>query len=111
MPDFHPRAGRTRLGRLCCATAVVGYLLAAWVTMLVVASPGFAADFDGGSRTADLADDAALAAGLLAAGVTSALGAGIVGGGHYVRSTGVVLVGAGIALAYVVLPLWAYYCA
>jgi hypothetical protein len=98
------------LGRFFCIVSAMSFGLAAVIDLSIIASPAFAADFDGGSRTADVAGDTRLAAGLLIAGALSALAAVVRGGGHVVRALGVVLLvvmGGGVAV--LTLPLLEYY--
>jgi hypothetical protein len=111
-PEYTSRESRTRpagLGRLFCVLAVLGYGLAGLLDMSIIGSRAFAADFDGGTRTAHAAGATHAAAGLLVAGAVMAVAAIIRGGGHAVRAVGVLLLAAGGATAYITLPLLAYY--
>jgi hypothetical protein len=112
-PPYTSRESRARpaaLGRLFCALSVLSYGLAALIDLSIVASPAFVADFDGGTKTADVADDAGLATGLLIAGAVLALAAVIRGGGYAVRAAGVVLIlGVGCGMAVLTLALSSYY--
>lgn len=111
-PPYTSRETRTRpagLGRLFCVLSVLGYGLAGLLDVSIVGSSAFAADFDGGTRTADAADTTRLATGLLVAGAVMAVAAIIRGGGYAVRPAGVVLLAVGGAVAYITLPLLSYY--
>lgn len=111
-PPYTSRESRTRpagLGRLFCIFSVTSYGLAALLDVSIVGSRAFAADFDGGTRTAHAAGSTHLATGLLVAGAVMAVAAIIRGGGHAVRAGGVLLLAAGGATAYITLPLLAYY--
>lgn len=111
-PEYTSRESRTRpagLGRMFCVLAVLGYGLAVLLDLSIVGSRAFAADFDGGTRTAHAAGTTHAATGLLLAGAVMAVAAIIRGGGHAVRAAGVLLLAAGGATAYVTLPLLAYY--
>ena len=111
-PPYTSRESRSRpagLGRLFCAFSVLSYGLAVLLDLSIVGSSAFAADFDGGTRSAHVTDTAQLATGLLVVGAVSALAAIIRGGGYAVRPAGVVLLAAGGTVAYFTLPLLAYY--
>jgi hypothetical protein len=111
-PEYTSRESRTRpagLGRLFCVLSVLGYGLAGLLDVSIIGTSAFAADFDGGTRTADAADTTRLATGLMVAGAVMALAAIIRGGGYAVRAAGVVLLAVGGAVAYITLPLLSYY--
>jgi hypothetical protein len=111
-PSYISRESRTRpagLGRLFGVLSVLGYGLAGLLDTSIVGSSAFAADFDGGTRTADAAGTTHLATGLLAVGAVMAVAAIIRGGGYAVRAAGVLLLAVGGAVAYFTLPLLSYY--
>jgi hypothetical protein len=111
-PPYTSRESRSRpaaLGRLFCTFSVLSYVLAGLLDLSIVGSSAFAADFDGGTRTADAASTTQLATGLLVAGAVMAVAAIIRGGGYAVRPAGVVLLAGGGAVAYFTLPLLGYY--
>jgi hypothetical protein len=111
-PSYTSRESRTRpagLGRLFCVLSMLGYGVAGLLDVSIIGSSAFAADFDGGTRTADATDTTRLATGLLVTGAVMALAAIIQGGGHAVRAAGVLLLAIGGAVAYVTLPLVSYY--
>jgi hypothetical protein len=111
-PEYTSRETRTRpagLGRLFGVLSVLCYGIAVLLDMSIIGDRAFAADFDGGSRTADAAGTTQVATGLLVVGAVMAVAAIIRGGGYAVRPAGVVLLAAGGAVAYFTLPLFAYY--
>src|SRR5882757_37088 len=111
-PEYTSRELRSRpagLGRLFCVLSVLGYGVAGLLNTSIIASPAFAADFDGGTRTADVGDTTQLAIDLLVVGAVMALAAIIRGGGHAVRAAGVLLLAVGGAVAYFTVPLLSYY--
>jgi hypothetical protein len=111
-PPYTSRESRTRpagLGRLFCLLSVLGYGLAGLLDVSIIGGRAFAADFDGGTPTADAADTTHLATGLLVVGAVMAVAAIIQGGGYAVRAAGVLLLAAGGAVAYITLPLLSYY--
>jgi hypothetical protein len=111
-PPYTNRESRSRpaaLGRSFCVFSLLSYCLAGVFDVSVFGSSAFAADFDGGTRTAHAAGTAHLATGLLIAGAVLAVAAIIRGGGYAVRAVGVLLLAAGGAVAYFTLPLLAYY--
>jgi hypothetical protein len=94
---------------LFCVLSVLGYGLAGLLDVSIIGGRAFAADFDGGTPTADAADTTHLATGLLVVGAVMAVAAIIQGGGYAVRAAGVLLLAAGGAVAYITLPLLSYY--
>jgi hypothetical protein len=111
-PSYTSRESRTRpagLGRLFGVLSVLCYGIAGLLDMSIIGGRAFAADFDGGTRTADAAETTQLATGLLVAGAVMALAAIIRGGGYAVRAAGVLLLAVGGAVAYFTLPLLSYY--
>ncbi|MGJ6125543.1 hypothetical protein QN239_23505 [Mycolicibacterium sp. Y3] len=98
------------LGGLVCWCSAICFGVAAGIALQVWASPEFAVDFDGGTRTAHVSADIHLATRLLVAGVLSAIGSIVRGGGYRVRPSGLLLlllVGPGVAV--LTLPLLGYY--
>jgi hypothetical protein len=84
-PPYTSRQSRTRpagLGRLFCLLSVLGYGLAGLLDVSIIGGRAFAADFDGGTPTADAADTTHLATGLLVVGAVMAVAAIIQGGGY-----------------------------
>ncbi|KAA0080568.1 hypothetical protein CIW52_23475 [Mycolicibacterium sp. P9-64] len=111
-PEYTSRESRTRpagLGRLFCVLSVLCYGLAGLLDLSILGSSAFAADFDGGTRSADAGGITHLATALLVAGAVMAVAAIIRGGGHAVRAVGVLLLAVAGATAYITLPLLAYY--
>ena len=111
-PPYTSRESRSRpaaLGRLFCTLSVLSYGLAGLLDLSVIGSSAFATDLDGGTRTAGVGGTTQCATGLLAVGAVLAIAAIIRGGGYAVRPAGVVLLAVGGAVAYVTLPLLAYY--
>ena len=84
--------------------------MAALIDLSILASPEFAGDFDGGTRTGGFAASTHLAAGLLVTGAVMALAAIVRGGGYAVRAAGVLLlIVGGVAVSVLTLPLLDYY--
>ncbi|GAS97135.1 uncharacterized protein RMCC_4101 [Mycolicibacterium canariasense] len=98
------------LGLMLCCCSAICLAVAAVLTLTVWGSPEFAADFDGGTRTAQVSADLHLATGLLIGGVLAATGGIIWGGGHNVRAVGILLLLLGApGVAILTLPLLDYY--
>ena len=113
VPAYTARESSSRpagFGLMLCWCSALCLALAAVLTLTVWGSPEFAADFDGGTRTAQGSTDVRLATGLLIGGVLGAIGAIIRGGGHSVRAVSILLlllVAPGVAI--LTLPLLDYY--
>jgi hypothetical protein len=93
----------------CCVSAVL-LAIAAAITLDVLLSPEFAADFDGGSHTAQVSRDVHVATGSLIGGALTSIAAIIRGGGHRVRPVGILLLFLGApSVSVLSLPLLDYY--
>ena len=97
-------------GPALCIWSALSYVPAAVVFVKLLFNSAFAADLDGGTRTANLGGDGRLAAWSAGIGAAFAVAAAIRDGGDYARPIGILLVSlVGGPLAMVALALTSVY--